>query len=47
MTPERAKSATPALPRSNQKPFLEKPHHQPKTTPPQKKKASNTNLTLP
>ena len=31
MTPERAKSATPALPRSLPKPFPEAPHHQPTT----------------
>ena len=31
MTPERAKSATPAQPRSLPKPFPEAPHHQPTT----------------
>ena len=31
MTPERAKSATPAQPRSLPKPFAEEPHHQPTT----------------
>ena len=31
MNPERAKSATPAQPRSLPKPFPEAPHHQPTT----------------
>ena len=53
MTPERAKSATPAQPRSLPKPFPEAPHHQPTTKclqnnperPPDQ--ARNTDPTLP